>query len=90
MESIIRDVTALDESHRLALEDVLGCALQSNQRLIINVLEMEVPAPAGTAGERPRQTLADWTKVYEGLSEDQIEEIDRVAKDRANLSRHLP
>jgi hypothetical protein len=88
MESIIRDVTALDEPHRRALEDVLGRALRSNQRLVINVLEMEVPA--GGAGERPRQTLADWTKVYEGLTAEEVEQIDMIAKDRADLSRHLP
>lgn len=90
MESIIRDVTTLDETHRRALEDVLGRELQANQRLIINVLEVEGTVTIGPAGERAPQTLADWTNVFEGLSEVQIEDIDRIAKTRANLSRHRP
>lgn len=88
MESIIRDVTALDETHRRALEDVLGRELHANQRLIINVLELEVPG--GAAGERPPQSLDEWTRVYEGLSDDQIEQIDEVAKTRAKLTRNVP
>jgi hypothetical protein len=90
MESIIRDVTALDETHRRALEDVLGRELQANQRLIINVLELEVAPSSGAGGERPPQSLADWTKVYEGLSDGQIDQIDQIVKTRANLTRHLP
>ena len=86
MESIIRDVTALDETHRRALEDVLGRELRANQRLVINVLELDAQAGA----ERPTQSLADWTSVYEGLSDDQIERIDATAKTRANLTRNVP
>ncbi len=87
MESIIRDVTALDDSHRRALEDVIGRELQASQRLIISVLEADVPLAAGAKGPRPAQSLADWAKVYEGLSDDQI---DQIATTRATLSRHLP
>jgi hypothetical protein len=88
MESIIRDVTALDEAHRRALEDVLGRELRANQRLVINVLELDVPAGTGT--ERPAQSLADWTRVYEGLSDNQIERIDQIANTRADLTRNVP
>jgi hypothetical protein len=90
VESIIRDVTALDETHRRALEDVLGRELRANQRLVINVLELEVSGGAGTAGERPGQSLDDWTQVYAGLSDDQIERIDEVANERARLTRNVP
>jgi hypothetical protein len=38
----------------------------------------------------PRQTLADWTKIYEGLTDEQIEEVDKIIKTRANLTRELP
>jgi putative endonuclease len=90
MKSIIRDVTALDETHRRALEEVLGRELRANQRLVINVLEFEVPGDTSAAGERPAQSLDDWTRVFEGLSDDQIERIDEVAKTRAKLTRNLP
>jgi len=40
--------------------------------------------------ERPAQSLEDWKCVYEGLSEPEIDTIDRVAKERANLTRLFP
>lgn len=87
MEFIIRDVTALDERHRRALEDVLGRELRANQRLVINVLELEGPSGAN---ERAEQSLADWTRVYDGLSDDQIERLDEIVKTRAKLTRNVP
>lgn len=87
MEPIIRDVTALDDTHRHALEEVIGRQLQANQRLVIQVTEVEISPPNC---ERPPQSLADWTGVYAGLNEEQIASIDRIAKTRANLTRHLP
>lgn len=82
------DVAALDEPHRRALEEVIGRQLVANQRLIISITELDV-SRSGDATRLP-QTLADWTGVYNGLSEKEIEEIDEVAKSRANLTRDLP
>jgi len=31
--------------------------------------------------------LEDWTRVYDGLSDEEIEQIDAIAKTRANLTR---
>jgi hypothetical protein len=81
------DVIKLDESHRRAIEEVIGRELATNQRLIISVTEVEVPT---TGSPRPAQTLEDWTNVYEGLSDAEIEKIDAIAKTRANLTRDLP
>jgi hypothetical protein len=36
------------------------------------------------------QALEDWTNIYEGLSDEQVEAIDKIAKTRANLTRSLP
>lgn len=90
MESIIRDVSALDEAQRHTLEHVMGRQLQSNQRLIISVSEIDLSQPTEPSDERRPQSVEDWTRVYDGLSEQQIEEIDKIAKTRANLTRHLP
>jgi hypothetical protein len=59
--------------------------LQANQRLIIGVTELDLLASRGIP--RQSQSLEDWTKVYEGLSDEQIKEIDRIAKTRADLTR---
>jgi hypothetical protein len=89
MESIIRDVTALDETQRRALEGVVGRELLPNERLVINVLEVNVPPRGNRTAGQPRQSLDDWTSIYVGLNEDQIRLIDMVATTRANLTRHI-
>ena len=80
------NVAALDVPHRRALEEVLGRHLAANQRLIISVIEVLTPS---SFDPRPAQTLEDWTNVYEGLSDAEIEAVDKVAKARANLTRNL-
>ena len=80
------DVTSLDEEHRRALEDLVGTELRRNQRLVISVTEIDLTS-SGTAVRRA-QSISDWTRVYEGLSDEQIAEIDREAKTRADLTRN--
>ncbi len=79
------DVASLDAPHRRALEDVLGHALATHQRLVINVIEWVDP-PTATA--RPAQSLDDWTSVYAGLTDDEIEAIDQITHTRAELTRN--
>lgn len=81
------DVGELDASHRRALEQVIGRELTGNQRLTISVSDFPSP-PSPTA--KPAQSLKDWTGVYEGLSDEEVEEIDKIIKTRANLTRPLP
>jgi hypothetical protein len=79
------DVSTLDASHRRALEEVIGRRLEGNQWLIISVLE-ETTAETITA---PPQTLEEWTNVYEGLSDEEIDAVDKIVNTRANLTREL-
>lgn len=85
--SLSIDVSALDAPHRRALEEVIGRQLMANQRLLISVIDVAVPP---SASQRPAQTLEDWTKVYDGLSDEEVEAVDQIAKTRANLTRPLP
>lgn len=80
------DVAALDTPHRRALEEIVGHELATHQRLIISVIEID---PSPVAGQ-PAQTLDDWTTVYDGLNDEDIEAIDVIAKTRADLSRPFP
>ena len=80
------DVVSLDASHRRALEEVIGRELASNQRLTISVSDVAAPSPA----PKPAQSLKDWTGVYDGLSDEEVDEVDKVVKTRANLTRPLP
>ena len=76
------DVVSLDASHRRALEELIGRGLATNQRLTISVSDV----PATASGPKPVQSLKDWTGVYEGLSDEEVEEVDRIVKRRANLT----
>jgi hypothetical protein len=83
--NLVIDVTDLDSAHRRALEDVIGTQLQHNQRVVIRVTTVE---PNGA--ERRVQTLDELPDIYKGLSEEQVEAVDRDIKTRANLTRDMP
>lgn len=87
MESIIRDVIALDDAQKRALEAVLGHELGANQRLVITVLEAEPTVPSPATSDRPTQSLSDWTAICAGLSEAQVEGLDAAVAERANFTR---
>jgi hypothetical protein len=82
------DVTSLDMEHLRAIEDVIGARLQQNQRLLISVTESEVTPD--TTSTRSVQSLSDWTCIYNGLTDEQIDAIDRDVKVRSDLTRSLP
>jgi len=82
------DVAALDAMHRHAFEDVIGQQLRSDQQLVIGVKESTRDRAVKT-GKRA-QTPEDWARVYAGLTDEQIEEIDKIINTRANFSRDLP
>jgi hypothetical protein len=56
MESIIRDVPALDQAHRRSLEALLGHELADNQRVYIAVLT-ESAAPSDEQRQRAWERL---------------------------------
>ena len=80
------DVATLDFPHRRALEEVIGQELQSNQQVLISVINLQT----AVNDDRPAQTLDDWTGIYEGLSDDEIEAVDATIKTRADLTRDIP
>jgi hypothetical protein len=87
MDAITRNVRDIDAAERRVLEQLLGQTLAENQQLVIRVMDVAGPQ---NAASKPEQTLDDWTRVYDGLSDDEIEAVDAIAKTRANLTRHLP
>lgn len=90
MENIVRNVRDIEGGDRRALEHVVGQSLRDNQRLIIRIAEVDVSRETPAADSRQSQTLADWTNVYEGLSDEEVEAVDQTVKTRANLTRNLP
>jgi len=87
MEEIIRTVADIDSADRLALEHLIGKHLTENQQVVISVTEVGTTESSTT---NVPQTLDDWTHIYDGLSDQEIEAIDKIVNTRANLSRNLP
>ena len=90
MDDVIRNVTDIDSADRQALEHVLGKRLGANQQVIISVVNLEFAGTDTSPADRPAQSLEDWTHIYDGLDEQQIEAVDRIVTTRANLTRNLP
>ncbi len=88
MENIVRDVRDIDNTDRRALEHVVGKALRDNQRLVIQIVSLDLqetppadPSPVG-AGKLPA-----WCNVYEGLTDAEIDELEKTVLRRADLTR---
>ncbi len=79
-------VSQLDDPHRLALEEIIGSPLGGDQQLLIRVID----EPQATENDsRPTQSLEEWDKLLDGLTEDEIEKFDNVVNSRARLGRKL-
>ena len=56
--------------------------LPEYQRVIITI--------HGPAPESPAETLEAWLHVYEGLSEDEVAQVEAIALDRSRFMRPEP
>jgi hypothetical protein len=88
METISRNVDALQPALRQAMEAVVGHALQSNQRLVIQVLEADVPSEAGGNGARGSR-LPAWCNVLTDLSAEEAAALEASLAARTE-SRSMP
>jgi hypothetical protein len=84
METIVRTVGELDQNVRSAFEQVVGHALGDRQRLVIPVISND-PPPSPPAVPPP--DLPEWTNVYQGLTDAEVDDLDAAIRERANLSR---
>ncbi|OYW24399.1 MAG: hypothetical protein B7Z55_02275 [Planctomycetales bacterium 12-60-4] len=74
METFVRNVRDLPPSDRSALERVVGHELRESQQLVIQVTSVSDEESARTlpvSGELP-----EWCNIYEGLSNQEIDELD--------------
>lgn len=90
MESITLDVKDIQHSDRKALEHVLGKQLCENQRVIINVVNLQLaPDDSGETADDSAHAAAlpEWCNVYAGLSDEEIASIEQTVLTRVDLSR---
>lgn len=94
MEEVIRNVRDLPTAERRAYERAVGHQLRENQQVILRVVtrtdENASASDAIVSDDRPAQTIEDWAKIYQGLSEEEVQEIDKIVNSRANLTRPTP
>lgn len=90
MEDLVCNVNVKDiaPSDRQALEHVLGLPLQNDQRLIVQVVgprraESELAPNAKTA------ELPEWCRLYEGMTDAEIEAFERTVLTRADMTREF-
>ena len=77
METVVRHIRDLDQTDRSALERVVGHALGESQELVIQVTGDPKYQPAN--GEPVKAgRLPDWCNVYEGLTDQQIDELNET------------
>ena len=86
METLIRNVRDLDENARAALELVVGHQLGVSQRVILNMVNLNLNSALPVPSESFPNVPEHW-KLYEGLSEDEIDGLDQEFRQRANLTR---
>ena len=87
METITRQVGELRPNERSAAELLLGHRLRGNERLILQVLDLDV-VEWPEQDSRPAEMLPAWCNVYEGLTDEEVEKIHQSIT-RCNLTRSV-
>jgi hypothetical protein len=89
MESTVRKVKEIATAERQVYETVLGEKLRENQQVILQVTTVSQAPEAPGNGPDAQQAgqLPDWCNVYDGLSEQEIAEVERVCLSRSDMSR---
>ena len=86
VETVVRNVRDLPDNDRSAAEQLVGHSLRENQKLVIQVLNLDVPAGRPGNGTGAGK-LPDWCNVYEGLTDQEIADQEKTILTRADLTR---
>jgi hypothetical protein len=91
MDAITRNVRDIDQADRDALEHVIGQSLREDQQVVISVRIASPPPSQSTeaSGVPTDEHVPDWWNVYEGLSDEEIDRLDKAIRERADLTRHV-
>jgi hypothetical protein len=89
METVVHRIRDLSGSDRSAAEQLVGHALRENEQLVIQVVNLDSTAPATQQPGSPASGVPEWWNIYEGLSDERIEELDQAIRQRANLTRFV-
>jgi hypothetical protein len=87
METVIRNVGDIDARDRQALEHVLGQPLHENQQLVIGIRDVHGSMKPAQRTGNGTATLPEWCNVFAGLSDGEIDDLEKAILPRADLSR---
>lgn len=84
MESIEQNVGDIADDDRKVFEKVLGHKLQENQRVIIQVTDIDASKTNGSDSQnRPSGTnLDDWA-IFQDLSDEEVAELESAILERS-------
>jgi hypothetical protein len=88
METVTRNVRDLDQSERSVLERVVGHQLRETQQIIVNVVNIDLARASSTIDDSLSDVPDSW-KIYDGLSDAEIDTLDGEIRQRANLTRQF-
>ena len=88
MEAVTRNVRDLDQSERSVMERVFGHQLRETQTIVLNLVNIDLNA-ASPVSSGPVSNVPDYWKIYDGLSDEEIDKLDGEIRQRANLTRHF-
>ena len=77
----------IDSQDRSALEHMLGRKLREQQQVIIHLASLDATETENAERSATSATLPEWCRVFEGLSDRELAELDQVILDRADLTR---
>jgi len=86
MEKVIHNVAEIDTADRRAIEHLIGTHLADHQQVIISVVNLDLKNPAESTVPASR-AVPVWWNIYEGLSDEDIDLLDRAIGQRADLNR---
>jgi len=87
METITLFVGAMSMNERLAIENVVGHSLRENQKVTIQVADVNASVSKASASANDDSMLPTWCNVYDGLTDAQLESLEATILNRVNLTR---
>ena len=89
METVVRNVRDLEQDDRSALERVIGHQLRETQQVIVNVVNLDLATSQPMLGSQHANDVPEYWKIYEGLSDAEVDQLDQAIRQRANLTRNF-
>jgi|GEM_PF-4620566 len=86
MESVAKEVKDLQADERAMIERWLGRPLDQIQRIALRLVP-EVPDSASQASRSSQEIPPGW-KVLEGITHEELEQLEVMLSERGNLTRY--